>query len=216
MARRRNHNNPFNMAKHHVGDLETRVLRATVPIPFDMENVLECLFDADVIKTLRRAYNMANAGRYTGNLSVTLSGHVTMQCDMHACNMLVPHATAADFKDRPGFGVINDTFLQMRQVELEFERVRTLIDKVEKWTPTAIKYYFPSLCALLPPGSPVHEADGTPREPRGLASLLPDLREAAATIASALMCPTILEPRKVFSVGFWRGDMGPARYHGVL
>lgn len=219
MGRRRNHHgNSWDTAHFNVRELERKVIEATVPIRFTVDDVLRWLFPEDVIDTMKRAYAMANTGRYVNNMNITEAGLWTLHIDLHEAGMLVPAYPLPDLTTRENYKPIGETFDAMRAVEREFDRIRLLIDKVKTWTPTATKYYFPAVCAVLPPNSPVHNAEGTPREPDGLAQLLPHLRDAAGTLASALLCPEVEKKDKpILRVGFWRSqDIGVSYFHSVL
>lgn len=213
-------NDPFYIAKKNVDDLESRVMRATVPITFTPDDVIRWLLPDDVIALCKQVYPILDQPRIRSHLNAALVMHNTrypvyVNVDCSAVKMATPNASYIAVRQNPD---ITRALEEMFTIEDQFNRVRYLIDSVSKWSPTAIKYYFPGLCALLPPHSPVHDAKGVPREPVGLADNLHDLREVSAIIASALMCPKIDGEHNTVLVGFGHstGNSAAQRYHYIL
>lgn len=80
------------------------------------------------------------------------------------------------------------------------ERLVSWFDLHASWG--AVRYYWPSACALLPNDHDIHRMEGTTfREPKSpIGPMIPLCRETSMTIAEAMLCPLAVPATPTVSV----------------
>jgi len=152
--------------------------------------VMGWLFPAKTLDILRQAAAVSYESSSRMNYSVAKDVDLFVYFDKQTKPMLAP-ASAAMSIDPVAALPLLDTIAQMRKVFESFAAV----DHVMRWldnnaTPGAIRYYWPTMLSLVPDCAAVNiETPTRFIEPKGLAPLLPLLRETATTVASALLLP---------------------------
>ena len=193
--------------------LEASVVHHTVDVPFDLEQLIGCMWSADVIKKLKDAYPLVRTIDRCdfdgGNMPYFLDLQCHFTIKLHSVSMVCPDAKTISWG--PGSEIIRNTIQKVHEVHKRFNVVRRVIAWLDDHaTPGAARYYFPAICSLLPEDHAVHTTDGQRyREPAvNVAGIISSMRNASVTVASALLCNTEYENmRKNFSVTIYEPDI---------
>ncbi len=198
---------PLRSAFPAITAMETQVCYRTVTAAgYTVQDVMEWLWPPDVIEKLQAAYPHALAGwrsSYEGSVhSSALSADIHFNTE--SVGMLVPKTKSIISRETTAAPKIIASINAIKVVEEKFGKVH----KVVRWfnqnaSLGAIKYYFPSVCALLPKGHPIHTLDSYRlQEPlRPIAEIAEDTREAMTIIAMGLLAGATEIPKTgVFGV----------------
>jgi hypothetical protein len=199
---------PFEQAYAAIDHLETRVVTATVTPNFTPEDVIKWLFPIGVIEKCRAAFPIVKS-LYTSNFSegpLMIPGcnaPCTVSLDLDKLSMCCPEAGYISIlPDASIEAALND----IHAVHLSFEKVRRVVNWLGKHaTPGAARYYWPTICSLLPTGHAVFAAAGERyKEPSANAADIVELmRETSGIVASALLCnDTTKRDANIFWVSF--------------
>lgn len=183
--------------------LEKNVVHATVRPDFTDEDLVTCLWPAEIVRLLRAAFPVIDPpdrSAYSERVDVTenmapllapRSMHVVLPDAQMCCPAggLIKVDTA-----HPAFPKIAAALRDMAAVVAQFDKARQVVDWFEKNNATAgcVRYYFPAMLSLLPPDHAVHDSDGVrfKETTANIAPLLPTIREASDIVAGALLAPT--------------------------
>jgi hypothetical protein len=210
MARKLQHDfrSPFHQAYAAIDHLEMCVVTATVTPNFTPEDVIKWLFSVDVIEKCRAAYpivrNIYKPTFCEGPLMIPgCYAKCTVSLGLDKLSMCCPNTQHISFSPNAAIAeAINDTYA----VYLSFEKVRQVVDWLSKHaTPGAARYYWPTICSLLPPEHAVFASTGERyKEPSANAADIVNLmRKTSGIVASALLCnDTMKRDADIFQVSF--------------
>ena len=177
-------------ALNKVNDLEAAMVETMVTRAFVPLDVVQWMFPAPVIKTMHDAYGLLYYSYSEGDYDVEDVGRVAI--NFHPLKMEAPAGRALAPTCGPNTDAVQQAIQDIRLIHIQFNCLRGVLEWLDKnATAGAIKYYFPSVGALIPSGySAFHRADGIRyKEPQGITTIVPEMRSAAALIASALLLP---------------------------
>lgn len=185
---------PFALATQKLLAVERCVCYRTVTCDFNAMDVARFIWPAGIVDTLQRAYRVIRvpdrctaAGTFQlwqDRFSFTLDHNASQMCaPAHGLEHLQEHTPAS----QPIIAALSSVI----GVHRKFEQVRRVVNWLdENASPGAAKYYFPSICSLLPYEHPVNQLSvgNSYREPkRPVAEIAADMREAMTTIAMGLI-----------------------------
>ena len=193
-------------AMNRVNELEVAMVETMVTRDFVPLDVIQWLFPAPVIQTMQAAYGSLFYSYPEGEYDVEDVGRVGIS--FHQLKMEVPAGRLLAPACGPNTDAVQQTIQDIRLTHIQFDCLRGVLEWLDKHaTAGAIKYYFPSVAALIPAiDSTFHRADGIRyKEPQGITAIVPEMRSAAALIASALLLPkpdaTTYKPIVTLQVG---------------
>lgn len=184
----------------NISRLEKAVAYQTVTRQHDItvEELIACLLAPEDIETLRRAKNLVEDS-YSSIVRAPLGGlpeqitPASFHIDVRGLDIARWRLDATRFqRDAPKANVLLQILKGLDLVHQRFvavERLVTWFDQHATWG--AVRYYWPSACALLPNHHDIHRMDGTVfREPKSsIGPMIPLCRETSMTIAEAMLCP---------------------------
>lgn len=196
----------FESAKATVCRLRDNVVYKTVDVKFTLQDAINFCVPPHTQELLYAAYEVASADSgYSGKADSSFSlpypdAHLSI--DFHQAFMFRPNSLQRTGVDPNG---IESTAEELVAIYRKFDDVELLIDWMDNHAMTvgAARYYWPTILALLPDTHPVHEADGQRyKETPGVSQVLDLMREAAGTVAAALMLGDVTTPARTNAVTF--------------
>lgn len=184
---------PFEDAKEAVTNLESAVMGAMVSVDFTLQDVADAFVPQDSIEKLKAAFPHSGESHPSVQrwLNETFEGiYCHVRLDFEPLHMCTPLKDLIGLQ--PGYiQRIRPTISAMAAVHVSFNKVRAVVDWLnENATPGAARYYWPTICALLPADHVVQQLDGQLyREPVGVSKIIPLMRETSAIVAGALLLP---------------------------
>lgn len=190
----------FTAALNNLNALEAAVVYRTVTVDFTLHDVVAWLWPREVRDALTAAYRYTHASDCSPAAEIikiagpphdppAVAKWVTLQLNLSRIGMLRPRTEDIKIDAERGAPIM-EALRHVERINQEFIRVRDVIQWLEEnATLAAARYYFPSLCALVPSSHPIHRINGARyRDPVGIAAIIPAIREASATVASGLLC----------------------------
>ncbi len=213
----------LHIARTKIEDLCQRSVKLMAPFAHDMNAVLPWCFADDTLKTLRHAHELVQHNTYgwgvSTNGSYKLAHHAMLTFNFNQVPMLAPKEEM--FLLDPGAGQpLLEIVEQIREIKAKFDTAENVLLWLDKHvTAGAMRYYWPAVLSLAPQ-APTLQADPPSRfnQPNGIAPLLPAIREAASTIASALLLVDNIEtPDRGFSLtlGSGAGRAGDIEFDNI-
>ena len=201
----------LHIARNKIESLCQRSVKVMAPFDHDLQAVLPWCFSDDTLKTLRHTWDLIPHNLYGMGASTSGSyklGDVTaLIIDFASVSMLAPKGEMFDLSVFQGQPLL-DAVKNILAIKAKFdtaEHVLTWLDSHA--TAGAIRYYWPAVLSLAPEATALKaEAPSRFLQPDGIAPLLPAIREAAGTIASALLLSDKVElPDRGFSLNMVSG-----------
>lgn len=189
---------PFDAALARVSVLEKVVVHQMTPAPWGIHDVMRWLWDDRTVDTMAAAYKLSEPGvrrssSWLEPVSFPNTGmRVAFYVDFDAAGMIQPKAALVSpnpARTEP----IMYSLLYAFGLWKQFNEVRFVLNWLNDYaTVGAARYYFPSVCGLLPSEHPVHDADGQRFRPTtaNVGPIVPIMRRASVTVAGALLCNT--------------------------
>jgi hypothetical protein len=179
----------YPLAMSTITALTDNVVYAMVRPEFTMSEVISSLFDKDVLSLLQIAAAVARDNN-TSAKYILDEATVTIVFDRDYPPMLAP-AQSQVLPQHP-----NSPLMQaidaVRAIHFEFGAVAHVCEWLNyNATPAAIRYYWPTMAALVPGGLDTLP-EGVPHkftDVPGIADYLPLIKQTAGSVAAALLCP---------------------------
>jgi hypothetical protein len=200
----------------NISRLEKAVAYQTVTRQVDIhvDELIACLLPPEDIETLRRAKHLVDDPYPVARAALDLPEHypASFHIDLRNLDITRWRPDVARFqRDAPKAGVLLQTLKGLDLVHQRFvavERLVTWFDQHASWG--AVRYYWPSACALLPNDHDIHRMDGTVfREPKSpIGPMIPLCRETSMTIAEAMLCPHGVPATPIVSVHIGSSTFG--------
>jgi hypothetical protein len=184
-----------------IQDLRDRVLDNMTSFDHAPEQVITWMFNEDVLDTLRNGYPLINesARSFSRNVEYRISPYTTLMLRINAwegAKCLAPDPNW--YRAHPDQAPLLTYIAAVDETRDRFAVVKHVLEWFQ-WNATAgaLRHYFPAVLSLLPVEyhSEVSNAGGAFREPNNLGPMLPLIREAAVTVANALMIRHDIEKR---------------------
>lgn len=165
-----------------------------------VEELIACLLPVEDIETLHKAKRLVQefySPLVRSHLTVTrvaaaaLSASITI--NLRDLDIAMWNSAAISFQhNAPKAKSLISLLDGLDRIHKRFNQVKNLVawlDLNASWG--AVRYYWPSACALLPNDHDIHRLDGRIfREPKlPIGSMIPLCRETSMTIAEAMLCP---------------------------
>jgi len=164
---------------------------------FSREEIVACVLPPEDIEALRRAeclvethYSKLVRARFRDSFQTY---PVTVLLNIDGMGLALWRGDACKFQhEAPRAADFLAMTTALSRIRQRFAVVETLVewfDKNASWG--AVRYYWPSACALLPSDHLIHRLDGTIfREPvASIGAMIPLCRETAITVTEAMLCP---------------------------
>jgi hypothetical protein len=191
---------PFDEAFPLIDKLETAVVRAMVEPAFTANEALLAMYGEETVAKLKAAWPLtrdSDRSRFAQErFAIPAAGATaitaTVTVDVKAAGMLVPIAGVAKPDRVLHFTPLVKAIQEVAERHWDFEKLRRAVRWLnDHGTPGAARHYCPWLTALLPEDHAYQKVDGLMyREPAvGMAEIMPTMRECAAIMAAAIMCP---------------------------
>jgi hypothetical protein len=196
---------PFTEALKTVGLIEERAIHALVPINFTMEDVFDIVLSPEHKDLVKRAFGIVTTsyGRQVIYLA-PYNAIINFDQDDYKMARFDPSICQEVPKDSL-LGVALD---QIMDISNKYDRVRDVV----KWfnknaTVGAARYYWPSMCALLPAEHDIHSCGGDKfRDIPGVSSMINKFRETAPIVAGAAMLPEKKDGRNSVILHYGEGE----------
>jgi hypothetical protein len=184
--------NHLHTAKIKIERLCQRSIKVLAPFEHDLAAVLPWCFSENTRGTLTHAYALIEVPQYYGGISTQGSYQHTegtaVNFDFKPLHMLAPKKEMFNIDPVTGKPLL-DIIDQIKVIKNKFD----LAEHVLTWldghvTAGAMRYYWPTVLSLAPE-APTLTAEAPSRfnTPGNITPFLPFIRDAASTIASALM-----------------------------
>lgn len=185
----------------NISRMEEAVAYQTVIRQHDItvEELIACLLAPEDIEILRRAKNLVQE-TYSQSVRTPMMAGLPTQINPAVFSINLRDLDLAPWRpdvtkwqpDVPKADVLLQILNRLDVVHQRFaavERVVTWLDHNASWG--AVRYYWPSACALLPNDHGIHRMEGTTfREPKcPIGPMIPLFRETSMTVAEAMLCP---------------------------
>lgn len=174
-------------------------------IKFTAMDVVEWLLPSEHIQTLQRAYPLIrdyDRANFQGECVCHLEQpgepeepvkFILMVATHRRLNMQGWRPEATEVQPAsPWHRTLVNTFIALRDVNRRFKAVHDVADWLDlNATWGAVRYYWPSACALLPNDHLIHRLDGNAhKEPKApVGPMVPQFRSTAMTVTEGLLCP---------------------------
>jgi hypothetical protein len=184
----------FTVALQNINKLNERVVAVTAPLAQSAAELLPCMFNAETLDILRKAFPLSVTTSRTGQypLADNMACYVNIDFDRTnpAIAIVPPRANVLHIDPVQGKPLL-DTVEKICKIREKFAVVSHVLSWLDaNATPGAMRYYWPTMLALAPECPALNvQAPARFIEPVGVAPLLPLIREAASTVASALLLP---------------------------
>ena len=184
--------NHMHTAKSKIETLCQRSVKVLAPFDHDMKEVWTWCFSDDVRMTLTHANDMVQKNIYGWGIATNGSYNLTegeeIKFDFDFVNSLAPKSELFKFDPVAGRPLL-EAIDQIKLIKKKFD----LAEHVLEWldgnvTAGAMRYYWPTVLSLAP-NAPAMATDAPTRfnTPGNITPFLPFIRDAASTIASALL-----------------------------
>ena len=180
----------FEAAFKQIDLLEERAIYALVPIEFTAMDIISAVLDPKHLELLKAVCGLAkNIYTKQGILLKPYPARVALDLEdvgvyPFAEEVCVPLPETSPISVAvTGILELNKQYDKAREVVKFFNR---------KGTPGAARYYWPTMCSLLPAEHAIHKADGAKfRDIDGVGSMINTFRETSAIVAGSLLFPEI-------------------------
>lgn len=185
-----------------------------------VEELIACLLPAEDIETLRKAkrlvpefYSPVVRTPVTFSLRAdapSVSSLFTI--NVHHIDIAMWREDAVSFQyNAPKAQSLAALIYGLTKVHERFRQVEKLVEWLDRYASWgAVRYYWPSACALLPNEHEIHRLDGTifhePKAPIG--PMIPLCRETSMIIAEAMLCPLDVPPTPTVHVSIEKSTFG--------
>jgi hypothetical protein len=184
--------NHMHTAKSKIETLCQRSVKVMAPFGHDMKEVWTWCFSDDVRITLAHANDMIAKNTYGYGIATNgeyqLAEGEEIEFDFNYVSSLAPHKGRFELNPVTGKPLL-EAIDQIKLIKRKFD----LAEHVLAWldgnvTAGAMRYYWPTVLSLAP-SAPALATDAPARfnNPGNIAPFLPFIRDAASTIASALL-----------------------------
>lgn len=186
--------NPFDEAYEAINKLEYAVV-ATIAPAFTLEDIPRAFWTDDVVDKLTTAFPLTNSmvrRAYHSELATPLFDcYVMVRID--EAKMLCPEDCTAKLRDTDSGKKILDTLSQIYDTVVTFNKVRTMVDWMNKkdhhFTLGAAKHFCPWITSLLPENHGIHKVDGVKFNIPRAAIPADAMREVGAIVAMGNLAP---------------------------
>lgn len=189
----------YEEALTNIARMESVVIYRTVTVDFELGDIIAWLWPPPVVQALVNALpHTSGYGSMVREHNLKTLSDIQFSFYMDLAGLMCPPRAGIASPDStaPKASHIERVIWEIAAITAKYERLRMVVRWLGEFaTPGAARFYFPSLGGLLSSDHVFHRSNGLRyKEPSAsMSDINPLIREAAATVASGLLC----EPNSV-------------------
>lgn len=173
-------------AVEHIAVLCDRVVAVSVQHDLTREGVVRALFNPDTIRVATEAKGIINPLNSQHGYSIVSGTNIYISYNELPFLAINP----ANLEAQPGCEQVVAVVEKIKSIHARFSTVRYVLEWFNTHaTAGAVRHYWPTILSLVDNDAVNNATLGRYKEPDGISSLLPLIRETATTVASALILP---------------------------